>query len=116
MFSPSCAFLPNVLHTSTCYQPWSSIPPFSYFTFYCPLNPFRLMKDKSVDTLDDGFMDREMPLEREYQRVSISGEEKCGVRSFSCTKCTEKPSFDFSMNLHAVKLPQQNKFQLHPMS
>lgn len=41
------------------------------------------MKDKSVDTVDDGFKEREIPMEKEYQRVSISGEEKCGVRSFS---------------------------------
>ncbi|KAM4741158.1 AMP deaminase 2 [Anableps anableps] len=38
-----------------------------------------LMKEKSVDTVDVGFKEREMPMEREYQRVSISGEEKCGV-------------------------------------
>lgn len=45
--------------------------------------PFRLMKEKSVDTVDDGFQERELPMEREYQRVSISGEEKCGVRRFA---------------------------------
>ncbi|XP_015231598.1 PREDICTED: AMP deaminase 2-like isoform X2 [Cyprinodon variegatus] len=39
----------------------------------------KLMKEKSVDTVDVGFKEREMPMEREYQRVSISGEEKCGV-------------------------------------
>lgn len=38
----------------------------------------RLMKDESVDTVDDAVKEREMPME--YQRVSISGEEKCGVR------------------------------------
>ncbi|XP_013883453.1 AMP deaminase 2 [Austrofundulus limnaeus] len=38
-----------------------------------------LMKDQSVDVVDVGFKEREMPTEREYQRVSISGEEKCGV-------------------------------------
>lgn len=37
------------------------------------------MKDTSVDTVHMGFQERQMPLEREYQRVSISGEEKCGV-------------------------------------
>lgn len=36
----------------------------------------------SVDSVDDGIKEREMSLEKEYQRVSISGEEKCGVRSF----------------------------------
>ncbi|XP_047202950.1 AMP deaminase 2-like isoform X2 [Girardinichthys multiradiatus] len=37
------------------------------------------MKEKSVDTVDMGFKERQMPMEKEYQRVSISGEEKCGV-------------------------------------
>ncbi|KAK6321393.1 hypothetical protein J4Q44_G00083690 [Coregonus suidteri] len=33
-----------------------------------------------VDRTDDGWMkERVLPMEREYQRVSISGEEKCGV-------------------------------------
>lgn len=40
------------------------------------------MKEKSVDTVDDGFMERALPMEKEYQRVSISGEEKCGVRNY----------------------------------
>lgn len=31
-------------------------------------------------TVDHAPKEREMVLEREYQRVSISGEEKCGVR------------------------------------
>ncbi|XP_014892330.1 AMP deaminase 2 isoform X2 [Poecilia latipinna] len=35
-----------------------------------------LMKEKSVDT---GFKERRMPIEKEYLRVSISGDEKCGV-------------------------------------
>lgn len=39
------------------------------------------MKEASVDTVDDGAQDKEVSLEKEYQRVSISGEEKCGVRS-----------------------------------
>lgn len=39
---------------------------------------------KSVDAVDDGIKEKEMSLEKEYQRVSISGEEKCGVRSFFC--------------------------------
>lgn len=35
-----------------------------------------------VDRTDDGWMkERVLPMEREYQRVSISGEEKCGVRA-----------------------------------
>ncbi|XP_037535459.1 AMP deaminase 2 isoform X2 [Nematolebias whitei] len=37
------------------------------------------MTDKNVDVVDVGFKENKMPLEREYQRVSISGEEKCGV-------------------------------------
>ncbi|XP_034441911.1 AMP deaminase 2-like isoform X2 [Hippoglossus hippoglossus] len=56
----------------------------------------KLMKDKSVDTFDDGFMEREMPLEREYQRVSISGEEKCGVPFtdlLDAAKCVVKALF-----------------------
>ncbi|XP_062257317.1 AMP deaminase 2-like isoform X1 [Platichthys flesus] len=54
------------------------------------------LKDQSVDTLDDGFMEREMPLEREYQRVSISGEEKCGVPFtdlLDAAKCVVKALF-----------------------
>lgn len=51
-------------------------PPFLF------LYSVRLMKEKSVDTVDDGFMERAMPMEKEYQRVSISGEEKCGVRNY----------------------------------
>lgn len=47
------------------------------------------MKDQSVDVVDVGFKEREMPMEREYQRVSISGEEKCGVR-ISKPECLEK--------------------------
>ncbi|XP_036007158.1 AMP deaminase 2 isoform X2 [Fundulus heteroclitus] len=39
----------------------------------------KLMREKSVYEVDMGFKERQMPLEREYQRVSISGEEKCGV-------------------------------------
>lgn len=31
--------------------------------------------------MDFGSQEREVSLEKEYQRVSISGEEKCGVRS-----------------------------------
>lgn len=41
------------------------------------------MKDSGVDDVDMAMKEREIPMEREYQRVSISGEEKCGVRSFS---------------------------------
>lgn len=44
--------------------------------------PIRLIKEKSVDTVDDGIQEKEVSLEKEYQRVSISGEEKCGVRSY----------------------------------
>ncbi|CAB1417914.1 unnamed protein product [Pleuronectes platessa] len=56
----------------------------------------KFLKDQSVDTLDDGFMEREMPLEREYQRVSISGEEKCGVPFtdlLDAAKCVVKALF-----------------------
>lgn len=44
--------------------------------------PLRLISVTSADSVDDGIKEREMSLEKEYQRVSISGEEKCGVRSF----------------------------------
>uniref|UniRef100_A0A3Q3N6X4 AMP deaminase n=1 Tax=Mastacembelus armatus TaxID=205130 RepID=A0A3Q3N6X4_9TELE len=56
----------------------------------------KLMKEKSVDTVDDGIMEREMPMEREYQRVSISGEEKCGVPFtdlVDAAKCVVKALF-----------------------
>ncbi|CAJ1050970.1 AMP deaminase 2-like isoform X1 [Xyrichtys novacula] len=55
-----------------------------------------LLKEKSVDTVDDGFKEREMPMEREYQRVSISGEEKCGVPFtdlVDAAKCVVKALF-----------------------
>ena len=42
------------------------------------------MSEQGIDAVDDGFRARALPLEREYQRVSISGEEKCGVRQLSC--------------------------------
>uniref|UniRef100_A0A3P8TEI6 AMP deaminase n=1 Tax=Amphiprion percula TaxID=161767 RepID=A0A3P8TEI6_AMPPE len=56
----------------------------------------KLMKEKSVDTVDDAFKEREMPMEREYQRVSISGEEKCGVPFtdlVDAAKCVVKALF-----------------------
>ncbi|XP_044203843.1 AMP deaminase 2-like isoform X1 [Thunnus albacares] len=55
-----------------------------------------LMKEASVDTVDDGFKEKEMPMEREYQRVSISGEEKCGVPFtdlVDAAKCVVKALF-----------------------
>uniref|UniRef100_UPI0037E8E3B3 AMP deaminase 2-like isoform X1 n=2 Tax=Semicossyphus pulcher TaxID=241346 RepID=UPI0037E8E3B3 len=55
-----------------------------------------LLKDQSVDTVDDGFMERGMPMEKEYQRVSISGEEKCGVPFtdlVDAAKCVVKALF-----------------------
>ncbi|XP_042360402.1 AMP deaminase 2 isoform X2 [Plectropomus leopardus] len=56
----------------------------------------KLLKEKSVDTVDDGFKEGEMPMEREYQRVSISGEEKCGVPFtdlVDAAKCVVKALF-----------------------
>ncbi|KAM7422556.1 hypothetical protein PAMA_010545 [Pampus argenteus] len=56
----------------------------------------KLLKQVSVDTVDDGFRERQMPLEREYQRVSISGEEKCGVPFtdlVDAAKCVVKALF-----------------------
>ncbi|XP_061639401.1 AMP deaminase 2-like isoform X2 [Phyllopteryx taeniolatus] len=55
-----------------------------------------LMKEKSVDAVDNGIKEREMPMEREYQRVSISGEEKCGVPFtdlVDAAKCVVKALF-----------------------
>lgn len=46
------------------------------------MSPKRLISEKGVDSVDEGMKERELSLEKEYQRVSISGEEKCGVRSF----------------------------------
>lgn len=46
------------------------------------MSPERLISEKGVDSVDEGMKERELSLEKEYQRVSISGEEKCGVRSF----------------------------------
>ncbi|XP_077429594.1 AMP deaminase 2 isoform X2 [Vanacampus margaritifer] len=54
-----------------------------------------LMKE-SVDAVDNGIKEREMPMEREYQRVSISGEEKCGVPFtdlVDAAKCVVKALF-----------------------
>ncbi|XP_019736308.1 AMP deaminase 2 isoform X3 [Hippocampus comes] len=55
-----------------------------------------LMKEKSVDAVDNGIKEREVPMEREYQRVSISGEEKCGVPFtdlVDAAKCVVKALF-----------------------
>uniref|UniRef100_A0A4W5M3W1 AMP deaminase n=1 Tax=Hucho hucho TaxID=62062 RepID=A0A4W5M3W1_9TELE len=50
-----------------------------------------------VDRTDDGWMkERVLPMEREYQRVSISGEEKCGVPFtdlVDAAKCVVKALF-----------------------
>ncbi|XP_075966614.1 AMP deaminase 2 isoform X1 [Anarhichas minor] len=54
-----------------------------------------LLTESSWDT-DDGFRERALPLEREYQRVSISGEEKCGVPFVDlvdAAKCVVKALF-----------------------
>ncbi|KAF1481412.1 AMPD2 deaminase, partial [Dromaius novaehollandiae] len=39
----------------------------------------RLFKEQSEDLVDHVPKEREALLEREFQRVTISGEEKCGV-------------------------------------
>lgn len=39
----------------------------------------RLYKEQSEGQGDRGLRDRDVALEREFQRVTISGEEKCGV-------------------------------------
>lgn len=41
----------------------------------------RSLKDSREDAVSQHHMEREMLVEKEFQRVSISGEEKCGVRN-----------------------------------
>ncbi|XP_038553207.1 AMP deaminase 2-like isoform X3 [Micropterus salmoides] len=56
----------------------------------------KIMKEKSVDFFDGAFKERALPMEREYQRVSISGEEKCGVPFtdlVDAAKCVVKALF-----------------------
>lgn len=43
------------------------------------LSPYRLYKEKGEGQGDRGLRERDVVLEREFQRVTISGEEKCGV-------------------------------------
>eukprot|EP00063_Salmo_salar_P047476 XP_014022311.1 PREDICTED: AMP deaminase 2-like [Salmo salar] len=54
-------------------------------------------QEGGVDRTDDGWMkERVLPMEREYQRVSISGEEKCGVPFtdlVDAAKCVVKALF-----------------------
>ncbi|XP_039653379.1 AMP deaminase 2 isoform X2 [Perca fluviatilis] len=55
-----------------------------------------LLNETCVDSVDDGFRERKMPMEKEYQRVSISGEEKCGVPFtdlVDAAKCVVKALF-----------------------
>nr|XP_020463438.1 AMP deaminase 2-like isoform X1 [Monopterus albus] len=55
-----------------------------------------IMMEQSVETVDSGFKERVMPMEREYLRVSISGEEKCGVPFtdlVDAAKCVVKALF-----------------------
>ncbi|RXN18979.1 AMP deaminase 2-like isoform X2 [Labeo rohita] len=52
--------------------------------------------DSHVDVVDHHHMEQEMLVEREYQRVSISGEEKCGVPFtdlVDAAKCVVKALF-----------------------
>ncbi|XP_033994741.1 AMP deaminase 2-like isoform X4 [Trematomus bernacchii] len=56
----------------------------------------KLLQEMSLDNVDNCFKKRELPLEREYQRVSISGEEKCGVPFVDlvdAAKCVVKALF-----------------------
>ncbi|NXT38621.1 AMPD2 deaminase, partial [Pelecanoides urinatrix] len=43
------------------------------------LCPHRLLKEQNEELVDHVPKEREVLLEREFQRVTISGEEKCGV-------------------------------------
>ncbi|XP_034079673.1 AMP deaminase 2 isoform X3 [Gymnodraco acuticeps] len=54
------------------------------------------LQELSLDNVDNCFKKRELPLEREYQRVSISGEDKCGVPFVDlvdAAKCVVKALF-----------------------
>lgn len=46
--------------------------------FLCPAS-CRLYKEQSEGQGDRGLRERDMVLEREFQRVTIAGDEKCGV-------------------------------------
>ncbi|NXR45620.1 AMPD2 deaminase, partial [Hippolais icterina] len=51
-------------------------------TCHCPTGhicPHRLFKEQNDTLVDHVSKEREALLEREFQRVTISGEEKCGV-------------------------------------
>lgn len=48
------------------------------------LPPGRLYKEQGEGQGDRGLRERDVVLEREFQRVSISGEEKCGVSGQGC--------------------------------
>ncbi|NWW71630.1 AMPD2 deaminase, partial [Climacteris rufus] len=57
-------------------------PSLSHWPCPCPTGhvcPHRLFKEQSDDLVDHIPKEREALLEREFQRVTISGEEKCGV-------------------------------------
>ncbi|XP_073792964.1 AMP deaminase 2 isoform X6 [Danio rerio] len=56
----------------------------------------KYLKDSQEDTVDYPFIERETVTEREFQRVSISGEEKCGVPFtdlVDAAKCVVKALF-----------------------
>lgn len=44
-----------------------------------PSFTYRLYKEQGEGQGDRGLWERDVVLEREFQRVTISGEEKCGV-------------------------------------
>lgn len=62
----------------------------------------RLIKEKSVDTVDDGIEEKELSMEKEYQRVSISGEEKCGVRRFFYSDFHQQFELQLLSNFNSV--------------
>ncbi|XP_028853835.1 AMP deaminase 2 isoform X2 [Denticeps clupeoides] len=56
----------------------------------------KFLKDQAEESVDHVPLERELVLEREYQRVSISGEEKCGVPFtdlVDAAKCVVKALF-----------------------
>uniref|UniRef100_A0A6Q2WTL4 AMP deaminase n=1 Tax=Esox lucius TaxID=8010 RepID=A0A6Q2WTL4_ESOLU len=68
------------------------------FPLSCSFSFCRFMHEQGgVDRTDDGWMKkRVVPMEKEYQRVSISGEEKCGVPFtdlVDAAKCVVKALF-----------------------
>lgn len=64
-------------------QDTGTVQPITYCCFFGSFLFFfhhRLFKEQGEDLVDHLPKDRDVLLEREFQRVTISGEETCGVR------------------------------------